>query len=257
MYIKHKTITMKRIYLLLLGLVIFGYYANAQNYIVDPTNDTIDISVTWDYDTVFMDTTLFILDDVVLTIEPGTQIIFSDFYSIEVEGTIVSEGTETDSIYYTVTDTTGFYNDFDHLGWAGIVFDNNSGSMDDNDASSFAYCSFSYSKRTGSGGVIFANHYDDLVITNCYFEYNYSSGSGGAIQFYYLDGGFVNNCTFLNNWSNSYGGAIDLYECTGISVIKNSYFEGNYAEGRGGAIKAGGYYTTQITSVPLKSKNVL
>ena len=166
---------MKKYYLVLLSLVAFGLYANAQNYIVDPTNDTIDISVTWDYDTVFMDTTLTILDDVVLTIEPGTAIVFNGFHGFYVEGTLVSIGTETDSIYYTVADTTGFYDNFDHLGWDGIEFDNVDDSMDDNDASRFAYCKFSYANKSGDGGVIASEYYDDLVITHSDFEYNYSS----------------------------------------------------------------------------------
>jgi predicted outer membrane repeat protein len=241
-----KETTMKRIYLLLLGLVIFSFYAKAQNFIVGATNDTIDVTTTWDYDTVFVDTTLTILDDVVLTIESGTAIIFNGFHGFEVEGTLISEGTETDSIYYTVADTTGFYNNFGHLGWDGIEFDNSDSTMNDNEASTFAYCKFSYANKSGSGGVISSEYYDDLVITHSDFEYNYCSNYGGAIYLHYVADALISDCKFLYNTSNYRGGAIDLYDCTGSPVIFNCIFDGNHASYAGGAIKAGGYSSTQI-----------
>jgi len=245
--VNHKIETMKKIYLLLMGIVIFSFYAKAQNYIVDAANDTIDVSTTWDYDTVFVDITLTILDDVVLTIESGTAIVFNGFHGFEVEGALVSLGTEADSICYTVADTTGFYNDFDHLGWDGFKFDNDDESMDDNDASIFAYCKFSYAKCTsGDGGVFEVEYYSDLTITHSDFEYNYCYDDGGAIQLYYVEGAFISHCKFIENWAEGHGGAIDLYECTGSPVISHCIFDGNYADDAGGAIKAGGYSSTQI-----------
>ncbi len=99
---------------------MFGFVANAQNFTIDESNDTIDVNTTWSYDTVFMDINACILDDVTLTIDPGAVIMFNDFYKIILEGSLIAEGTEADSIFFSVADTTGFSDDYDHIGWDGI-----------------------------------------------------------------------------------------------------------------------------------------
>ena len=47
--------------------------------------------------------------DSLLCIEPGVDIIFSEWYYFRVYGTLLAEGTETDSILFTVIDTTDIY----------------------------------------------------------------------------------------------------------------------------------------------------
>jgi len=42
---------------------MFGYIACSKNYVIDASNDTPDVLTTWSYDTVFLDTSLLILDD--------------------------------------------------------------------------------------------------------------------------------------------------------------------------------------------------
>ncbi len=45
-----------------------------------------------------------------LVIEPGVVVEFASNYQLLVNGRLVSIGTETDSISFTVDDTTGYYN---------------------------------------------------------------------------------------------------------------------------------------------------
>ena len=227
---------MKKLYFLLMSFVIIGLSANAQNYTVDPTNDTLDVSVSWDYDTVFMDTTLVILDDVVLTIEPGTKIIFNDSYRFVVEGSLVAEGTETDTIYFTVADTAGYADSFNHLGWRGMYFNNDDNSMDDNDPSSFAYCHFSYFKGNGNDGILMLRHIDNFMLNHCDFENNYSDISSGAIEFTYVNNVTISECKFINNSGGYSGGAVCLYESDSCSFI-NCEFTDNYANFEGGALQ--------------------
>lgn len=236
-----------------------------QNFIVDATNDTIDISTTWDYDTVFVDTTLTILDDVVLTIEPGTAIIFNGFYKFTVLGTLLSEGTEVDTIKYTVADTTGFWN-YTHTAWDGIEFDNSDDSMSDNDTSSFAYCAFYFAREKSTnfdaygGGVITVDYYAVVKIRNSIFMNNSAYGEGGAIGAFNEAIVLVDSCYFVNNTAynsdldRSGGGAIALgcYDDEyyfNQSVISNSVFYqnkslcfyGDTVRFGGGAVKISGY----------------
>lgn len=240
---------MKKLFLLTASIIAFALIANAQNLTVEyDVNDTIDSNVTWAYDTIFMDASLYILDDVTLTINPGATIIFNDHYGFYVEGSILSLGTETDSITFTVADTTGFSLDYGHTGWDGFEFDNDNGNMDDNAPSRFAFCNFLYSNRSSDGGVFYANYYDNFEITHSTFESNYSNNYGGAIQLHYCSGGVIDHCNFINNECRNRGGAIDLYDCTGTILISYNNFENNYAGGEGGAIKAGGYQTAIIAN---------
>lgn len=62
----------------------------------------------WEADTVIVKGDVTVLPGTVLFIEEGTRVIFDDYYGIVVNGGIEAVGTETDSIYFTVADTTGF-----------------------------------------------------------------------------------------------------------------------------------------------------
>jgi len=243
---------MKKIFTFLVVSTMFSFVLNAQNFTVDETNDTINVNTTWSYDTVFMDASVYVLDDVTLTINPGTVVLFNDFYKIKVEGTLLSEGTETDTILYTVADTTGYYN-FSHTGWDGIEFDTTGIAMEDNDTTRFSYCAFYFGKETNEwdgGGVFRIAFYSKVKIENSLFAYNYSSGAGGAIGIQYEAEPVVSNCKFLNNNAEDGGGAINIgcyddYEKFDQPVINNCFFSNNQtiysgSSYGGGAVKLSG-----------------
>ena len=71
-----------------------------------------------------------------LIIDPGCLIEFQGHYKFNVQGRLLAEGTLTDSIKFTVEDTTGYYNNT-HIGWHGIRFENTPAT---NDSSKIVYC---------------------------------------------------------------------------------------------------------------------
>lgn len=279
---------MKKINLLFVGIIsILTINVSAQNITV---GGDITTNASWDADTVFVNDTVRILDDITLTVPAGTKIFFNDFHPILVEGTIISEGTLTDTIKYSVLDTTG-YSEFTHTGWDGILFDGSTDISNDNDTSRFAYCIFEYAKEEENfygGAAIRFNAYSKASIEHCVFRNNYAYEDGGAINMQYeavvnvsfcefnknyagLNGGamsfgcssggeyfdqpVISNCTFTNNSSNNtgesyYGGGAIQIAGNYNTLVKNCIFLENHSESQGGAITIAGY------SIPYIINNV-
>ena len=82
------------------------------------------------------------------------------------------------------------------------------------------------------GGVIFTAT-GELTFVGCTFMDNFASEDGGAIQGFTLEL-TIDRCSFIGNVAlDGNGGAITT---TGLPVIVNSVFNGNFAAGDGGAI---------------------
>ncbi|MCD4730030.1 MAG: right-handed parallel beta-helix repeat-containing protein, partial [Bacteroidales bacterium] len=79
-----------------------------------------------------------------LTIEHGVNVVFQDEYSFTVYGNLQANGIESDSIRFTVQDTTGFASG-SYTGWNGLYF--YWGSLSNN--SSLEYCIVEFSKGNG------------------------------------------------------------------------------------------------------------
>ncbi len=236
--------------LLFLISLLFGFYcANAQNITV---TEDIDENDSWSADTVFVDADITILDSMTLTIDPGVVVVFNDFYGITVKGTLLSVGTPADTIKFTVTDTSG-YSTFSHTGWNGIDFDNDDGSMDDNDTSRIAYSAFYFGKETDNwdgAGAIRIISFSNLVIQHSLFQHNYTSETGGAIGIENECEPVISRCTFLDNIAEYGGGAINVGCSNDVffqPVITHCYFNGNKSlydadsYYGGGALKLSGY----------------
>jgi len=87
--------------------------------------------------------------DSTLIIEPGVEVQIHGNYELKVMGRLLAEGTETDTILFTVNDTTGFFIEDTTLGgWKGIRIYDIDGS---NDSTKLAYCRLEYGKAIGSG----------------------------------------------------------------------------------------------------------
>ena len=92
---------------------------------------TGNVSGTWTLDNspYIVGQDITIARDHTLTIVPGVIVKFTGHYKLDVRGTLLAVGTETDTIVFTVENNTGF-NDHNVLdgGWNGIRFietDNN------------------------------------------------------------------------------------------------------------------------------------
>jgi len=168
-------------------------------------------------DTVEVTGDLIIPDGVTLTIAPGTQVLFNGHFKIDVNGRLLAQGTESDTIYFTIKNNTGFY-DFESTdgSWDGIDFDNGltgaNGAMNDNDSSYFSYCYISYAKTLGHGGAFYINHFSKIRFDHCVIENNATVTVPGI---YYLGGGlylanagpYLNHCRISRNFAYG-GGAI-------------------------------------------------
>ena len=83
---------------------------------------------------------------------------------------------------------------------------------------------------------LFPDGRGEIVLNGLTIQGSSSTGTGndgGALKM--GDGSVVSNCQFKNNVSLRNGGAVIAYDIN--ATIENSYFEGNSATGRGGAIE--------------------
>jgi len=123
-----------------------------------------------------------------LTIEPGIQVIFSGHYKFNIYGRILAEGTQSDTIVFTVSDTTGFSYFYSPAGsWHGLRFyDTNSNGQD---SSKVIYCKLEYGKATtgGSagiyGGAIKCDNSSNVLIKHCLLTNNTANSGGGICCF--------------------------------------------------------------------------
>mgnify|MGYP001211160367 CR=1 FL=1 len=129
-------------------LIVSLFVFTAVSFAQTDVSGTISSNTTWAVSgspyTITANTV--IMDGVTLTIDAGVTVLFSqDVYLRALSGaTLIAQGTETDSIYFTVTDTNTVNNT------EGIKFDAGSTGTTTNDdttyvsGSYFDYCVFKY-----------------------------------------------------------------------------------------------------------------
>ena len=250
---------MKKTLITLVLLALSVLFAHAQNIEVNGYQNG-----TWDADTVFVTGNVSVRDS--LFIQAGTTIVFQGHYGIRVaNGTFIRAiGNETDSITFTVADTTGFhvYN-IGRGGWNGIH-------LDDARASQFDFCRFEYGKAVRDddqdGGALCIVGCDEVEISHSTLFCNFSREHGGALNaewskvvmhdcdvrnnltytrldtVYFMYGGGLRfiNCEVeltgtnfrYNIGESAIGGALSLDSCA--VVIDRCKFEHNYGINGGG-----------------------
>ncbi|MBC8525420.1 MAG: right-handed parallel beta-helix repeat-containing protein [Candidatus Cloacimonetes bacterium] len=136
-----------------------------------------------------------------LTIDPGVLVEFQDYYKLNVQGQILAIGTENDSIYFTVDDTTGF-SDFTTMdgGWHGIRFNETPA---ENDSSKIIFCNIQYGKAQGGsynqdGAAFYIRNFSKVLVSNCLVKNCIVEESGGAILCLYSDPIIIENKFALN-----------------------------------------------------------
>ena len=186
-----------------------------------------------------------IMDGVTLTIDAGVTVLFSqDVYLKALSGgTLIAQGTESDSIYFTVTDTNTVTNT------EGIEFASGAvGSTVQNDTiyvsgSVFDYCVFQHFITTGGGAISSSDV--SLLYKNCSFLNN-QSGNGGALDMSASNTTFY-KVNFMGN-SSSLGGSIYVHSGSSNKNIRiiNCIAKNNVASSKGGFYLSGstGNYAT-------------
>ena len=222
-------------YYLLAAMLFCGLFTQAQTIEVSGLQ-----SGTWEANTVLVTGDVSVRDS--LRILPGTTVLFQDFYSISVEkgGSLRAIGTETDSILFTVADTTGFHVfNMGHGGWNGFYF-NRAGQV------RFDYCRLQYGKAAldddQDGGALCIKECDDIEIGNSTLYCNFSREHGGALNAEWSKV-VIHDCNVNNNLTYTeldtvyfmYGGGLRFINCE--VDITDTDFSYNYGSGAiGGAL---------------------
>ncbi|MFP4522219.1 MAG: right-handed parallel beta-helix repeat-containing protein, partial [Fibrobacterota bacterium] len=212
--------------------------------------DTIRSDESWDADTVLITSDIYIPSGITLTIPGGTYVISEGRNGIIINGAISAGGYQSDSVFFTASDTSE--------GWTGFTVKNNALSSDTAD---FSYCVFSHCQleddqiyggaftlEPGSktrihrslirkcvsvyGGAIYADS-ADLIITGCTFRKD-SASDGGAIYIENTSDILIENNHFYLNKASSEGGAI--FVKAGSPLIRNNIFDSNSAGLHGGGL---------------------
>ncbi|MBU1935808.1 T9SS type A sorting domain-containing protein [bacterium] len=162
-----------------------------------------------------------------LQLMPGTTFHFDRHYSFGIHGTLLAEGTETDSIVFTA-DTS-----INPERWQGLRFDGSSSS-----GSRLAYCLIE-NGLASSGGGVHCRSEASPSFTNCNISHNRAISDGGGIYCYQSSPSFT-KCRIVNNSVGSYSGGIycffafpSFYNCiiSGNSGVSCGGLSGYYAGG--------------------------
>jgi len=195
----------------------------------------------WNYDTVYVNCDVTVPAGLELSIQAGTRVVFRGHYSLHVQGIIKAIGTASDSIHFTVSDTSGFGNIHSNSGgWNGLRFED---TPIVNDSSVFEFCRFSFGKATGDsvncyGGAIRALRTNNIVIRNSSFLNNYAFYWGGAVYAFKTNILMEHVRVAGNRCGNDgmiYGYGGGLCFVSSEPDLKFMLFENNISTGIGGA----------------------
>lgn len=162
-----------------------------------------------------------------LTIEPGVQILFSGHYSFTIKGKLLAVGTLSDTIIFSVSDTSGFSTGA-HIGWLGLKFSNTN--FNGQDSLKLSFCKIQYGKvdqiGNNSGGAMHLLNSSNIGINNCLIKNNFAEDGGGI--YCSVSSPNISNTEINYNKSVKGGGAY----LTGNSnaVFNNVYIYRNYLE---------------------------
>lgn len=226
---------MKNRFLFLFLLVSFIAIAQAQTIEVSGLQSGI-----WEADTVLVTGDVKVQDS--LHIAAGTTVLFDNFYSIKVENgaSLVALGTESDSILFTIADTTGFHRfNLGRGGWNGIRLKKAS-------ASKFNYCRFQYGKAAldddQDGGALRIFDCHNVEISHCNLFCNFSREHGGALnaensKVVIHDCKVNNNLTYtkLDTVYYMYGGGLRFLKCE-VEITTTDFYYNNGETAIGGAL---------------------
>jgi hypothetical protein len=214
---------MKKYFYLILIMIPLGIFAQTP---VQPG----PVSGTWDLagSPYMINGEIYIEPQSSLTIEPGVEVRFTDWYKLNVYGSLMAEGSETDSILFTA--------DNSNIEWHGIRF------IETEQTSVLDYCIVEYGltvmdeqsipDNCGGGILCYLSPDASITIKNSTIRNN-QAWFGGGIDCYNASP-VIENCQIVDNHALK-GGAIELFSFAD-PVINNSLLAYNYASIDGGAI---------------------
>ena len=197
-------------------------------------------SGVWEVDTIKVVGNVFVRDS--LRIAPGTTVLFGGFYQIAVEDNaqLKAVGSATDSILFTVADTTGFHIfNSGRGGWNGIRLENAGDSR-------FEFCRFQYGKaaldKDQDGGALRIFDCENVEIGHSKLFGNFSREHGGALnavnsKVAMHDCDVCNNLTYtlLDTVYAMYGGGLRFLNCE-VDITGSNFHHNNGQSAVGGAL---------------------
>ncbi len=218
---------------------------------------------------------ILVNNGVTLTIEPGVIVKFNSGLSMQIDGTLLAQGTSSNKITFTsnTTQSAGawgyiyfsdasvdavFENDIYGIYLSGSILEyciiqyaggasvSDNGALRLDDAHPFInYCTITDNSASGIHGY---NLTGSLKISNSVIRNNTSSDSGGGICISSDGTTLISGNTISKNYASSGGGISNAY-CT--AIISNNTITNNTAEsGSGGGIESGfgGYSESPMTN---------
>ena len=222
-------------------------------------------------DTVIIEDDVVITNNGVLNVLPGTTVLFDGQYGVSVNGTgqIEAVGTETDSITFTVKDTTGFSNqNSPNGGWIGFDFGHDNPMNNQADSSRLKYCNISYVKALFSPNdirsAILIWGFSKIIVDRCTIEKNTARYWGAGVNIFSESNSaapVISNNQIKNNKCSEGVGAgiqirsvIESYSTASPKIIGNIVRNNESFEGGGGVfIKCG----ENSTCSPIFINNVI
>ena len=175
--------------------------------------DLIEVSgiisedTNWNVDTVLVIGDILVEENATLSIEPGTEVIFTDYYILEIEGILIAQGTADERIIFTAQNSELFCEDNTLLGcWKGIFFN---GESSNGITSRLEFCIIEYAKaleesseefNTSAGGAIRIYDRSNLIIANSILRNNLAQ-FGGAIFCYKMANPIIAGNLIYNNFA--------------------------------------------------------
>lgn len=169
---------------------------------------------------------IIVPDNQTLIVEAGVEVNFQGYYNFDIQGTVMALGSLTDSIYFSITDTTGFSNhQSDDGGWGGFNFLE---TQAQNDSSKFSYCNIQYCKDTGSfdnreGAAFTISSFSKINISQSLIKNCIVDSIGGAI-FCSESNPIISGCKITNNKTG-------IYCYNSSPIIESNVISGNSLAG--------------------------
>ncbi|MFZ4520495.1 MAG: C10 family peptidase [Bacteroidales bacterium] len=194
---------------------------------------TLVTNTTWSSN-MTLTTNVWVPDSITLTINAGAVIKFAPGCGLYVFGRLVCNGTSTNYVKLTASDTTN--------GWNGVRFDNNylaRLTMADNDTSKMMYTQVEYSHASGVTCVA----YGKLILDHCKINNNHGI-YGAGISVWYIPIKVL-YCDIYSNHASLQGGGIFVSTTDTLSsIMDHNNLHDNVAGGEGG-----GFYFIAVNNI--------
>ncbi|MDD2666820.1 MAG: PKD domain-containing protein [Methanocellales archaeon] len=179
-------------------------------------------------------------DGVTLTIEPGVTVKFDSGFALQIDGTLIAQGTSDNMITFTSNQTTPVAGD-----WGYVLFSDSSTDYDDGQGSILEYCVVEY-----AGGVSVDNN-GAVRMNNAHPFINYctirNNNAAGIYAWSLSENLKITNNTIINNIALSSGGGIGV--TGGIATISNNTISNNKASYHGYGGGGGGISVCGCTAI--------